>query len=246
MRIFFIPWVLFTSLLGHAHEIKYSVERESLRQTLNWVEKHFEKKETRTLFFLDTSGLALFARGRIIRIREMDDGVDLTVKLRPARKEDIRPEWRNHPGLSCESDRITGAVVSSCSLNLALGKKRWRRVRDGDAPLEEILPAEATAFLGAHETSSAQLRSLKLLGPIEAKIHDLKIEDSEVPMKVRFEAWELPSHTQFGEFSFRAPWGQIVRARQVFLNLLADSPVTLGAVGEAKTALALKELVENN
>ncbi|EIV93292.1 hypothetical protein [Frankia sp. QA3] len=122
-------------------------------------------------------GIAPFDDGIILRLRQYDDSgagrSDSTVKLRPARRSRLSPEWLGTHGDGVETFRLEAdwageRRVLAASLTAELGYRQVSDVLAGRVPLRAMFSPAQARFLRECGDRPVELDRLRVLGPIDA------------------------------------------------------------------------------
>lgn len=188
---------------------------------------------TEAVWFYDTTALALFGDGVILRARKVHNGADdATVKARPMLPDETPPGWLSLAGSKCEVDQTTANAASSCSLTGTPAKGAIDDVASGKTMLDSLYDADQLVFLGSID-ASASIDALASFGPIAST--DWTVAATPA---ISLERWVLPNGTSLLEASFRvahddAASGLASLVAWANANALAIAPVQADKTGTA-------------
>ena len=189
---------------------------------------------TEAVWFYDTSALALFGDGVILRARKVHNGADdATVKARPMLPAATPPGWLSLAGSKCEVDETTSDAASSCSLTATPAKGAIDNVASGAAMIDSLYDADQLVFLGSLDPS-VSVDSLATFGPIAST--DWTV--TSTPQAISLERWDVPNGVSLLEASFRiahadAASGLAALVAWANANALAIAPVQADKTGTA-------------
>jgi hypothetical protein len=194
--------------------------------------------ELRVVRFYDTSDLALFAKGVILRTRDKDGSDDdVTVKLRPLSAAKVAPTLLDQDGFKCEYDKSVGSrAVSSCSYTV---DRELANAKDG---LSGLFTNAQLDWLASHGTSPEWSR-VRALGPINAEVWEYEPDGLEGE-KLTLERWSVPGGARTIEASIKVKGNVATKAQNMLVTWLAAKGVHPAATQGAKTKAALEALTK--
>jgi hypothetical protein len=223
-------------------ELKVTIDPAMIRRARSRLALRNDRSESRDIWFYDTSALALFDAGVVLRARKIiGDDDDSTVKLRPLERDDIDPRWLAVDGMKCEIDRLVDRETPSCSLTVAQDAGEIDDVADGQRDIDKLFSPEQEELLAEHGPA-VPWSELSPLGPIPARVWTLRT--SALPAKLGAELWYLPDGNQVLELSLKVPVDDGDDAMDALLALCDDLDLPLATDQETKTRRALELLAE--
>ncbi|MBU2666390.1 hypothetical protein KOI35_23070 [Actinoplanes bogorensis] len=155
---------------------------------------------SRTVYFLDTPGLALRKRGLIVRVRSTKGRPgDAVVKLRrPVLPK--TPGWlRRDDDFAVEIDALPDNYACSGALKRTLGRSEVDRTVASGKSLTRLLSAQQRRLLTAY--GKTPLTALQVFGPVEVRRCRLTLAALDHPLVA--ERWRFPDGSVIAELSTR-------------------------------------------
>ena len=220
-------------------ELKLTVPADSQRAATKALDIDPLDAQIRQVFFFDTPGLTLYARGVVVRARRIQGkGDDTVVKLRPVVPNELPQELRALPSFNVEVDAMPGGFVCSGSMKGALDKPRVRETVSGDRPLRKLFSKEQRAFYAEHAPEGVALDDLSTLGPIF--VLKVKYAPPELGRKVVAELWLYPDDSRLLELSTKCAPNEAFQVAAETRAFLTERGVDMTGEQETKTRKALE------
>jgi hypothetical protein len=230
---------LSSGVAPEGYEVKLIVDSgdfAQLLQALGWLNEDLRRRD---VWFIDTKSFTFLNEGQILRARQEDDDLDLTVKLRGS---DV--DFGDYANLvpredfKSEIDWIGGRIVSSVSFT-----RDRKEDFDPDDPLDEFSDRQLR-FLRDEIGVNPNSLPLRAFGPIETikREHDLPGLADELVL----EHWTLPDGSIVLEISAMADDAVgAVSLRRRLLDFLDNAGVDLAPQQSSKTRRAMEVLRQN-
>jgi hypothetical protein len=195
--------------------------------------------QIRQVYFFDTSDLALYSSGVVVRGRRVQGkGDDTVVKLRPVVPAAVPKKLRKLPAFVVEVDAMPGGFVCSGSFKGVPEAARVRETASGDHSLKKLLSKEQRAFYATHAPEGLALDDLSVLGPIF--VLKVKFSPPEIKRRLVGEMWLYPDNSRVLELSTKcAPQESFLVAAEL-RAYLADRGIDLSGEQTTKTRKALE------
>jgi hypothetical protein len=161
---------------------------------------------SRTVYFLDTPGLALRKRGLIVRVRHTKGrGGDAVVKLRrPVLPK--TPGWlRRDDDFAVEIDALPDNYACSGALKRTLGRNEVARTVAAGKSLTRLLSSRQKRLLTAY--GNVPLSALLTFGPVQVRRCRLTLAALDHPLVA--EQWRFPDGSVIAELSTRCPSSRV-------------------------------------
>ncbi len=206
-------------------------------QTQAAVAAFVAKKETRgRVYFYDTNTLDLFSHGVIVRLRQGADN-DLTVKLRPAKREAFSDPSAGREGYKCEIDLTGIGAINSYSI---------RKEYTTEHPPET--GSEVADMLSAGQRKLLQKSQVSIDSNRVKRIADIgytawQIKSQPEFKKLTLELWEWPKGEVL-ELSTKTGADTGPATYAALQQLVKRKGLSLNSVQGPKTSLALKGLAD--
>ncbi|MBZ5710451.1 hypothetical protein [Nannocystis pusilla] len=224
-----------------AIEVKKTVAAHAHARALAVLALRPQEALWRRLYFYDTPGLDLFARGVVLRARATTGAPDdSTVKIRPVDPARIE-RWRGVPGFKVEADIIGAAVIRSASFTTVQGRDEIEKVARGERSLAKLFSQPQEAFLRALAPTPVDLSQLLALGPVH--VRRWRVRHPGLPYRVCAETWRMPDGRSLLELSIKADPAAAASASAGFAGFLAELGIAAAEAPEPKTRTALVSLV---
>jgi hypothetical protein len=199
--------------------------------------------ERRRIFFFDTSDLALFNKGLVLRAREVKGGKDdSTVKIRPVDPETIADRWRLLKGFKIEADGVGDKLIRSASLSVEQSDDEIKAVEHKARAIEKLFSSEQESLLAVKSPIPVNYASLRVLGPVHALRWSIQHEG--LPYRITAEQWTLPDGRDLLEVSIKVPTAQAPAASAAFDSFLKTLHLKPQGGQETKTRIALQFFVK--
>jgi hypothetical protein len=222
-----------------AIELKLTIRPDQEAKAIRFFDLDESSGEVRQIYFFDTTKLALFKKGVILRARQIKGGGDdSTVKIRPVDPEKVVPSWKKAKGFKLEADVVGEKVVKSASLSWPQNKDEIEEVARKKRPIDKLFSSDQERFLGSFAPVAVEFKKLKAMGPIEALRWKVKIKG--LPDTITAEEWHLPDGSEQLEVSIKVKPGEIRSAHKRFGDFLKKAGLVFQAGQEAKTRVALE------
>jgi hypothetical protein len=187
---------------------------------------------TQAVWFYETSALALFDAGVILRARKIHSGADdATVKARPMLPDETPPGWLALAGSKCEVDETTANAASSCSLTTTPAKGAIDDVASGAAAIGSLYDPDQLVFLGSLD-AGVSIDALATFGPIAAT--------EWTTGSLALERWDLPNGTQLLEASFRVAHADAASGLAALVTWATANALAIAPDQSDKTGTALR------
>jgi hypothetical protein len=220
-------------------EIKVSLPEGDVRQALSVFGLLMPKAVAREIYFFDTASFALSEAGLVLRARKTaQQSDDVTVKLRPMKRESIGPKWRSLQGLKNEVDIVGKRQVESCSLTQVVRESHIEHVVMGDHPLQGLFTPVQYEFIAQHTKVQTNWPEVQVFGAINARIWKVKARGLAEPLTI--ELWRLPNNRRLIEFSSKGPLTAAAEIQARIDAFLAAKGFAGMADGDTKTRLAVR------
>jgi hypothetical protein len=204
-----------------------------------------ERANRRDIWFYDTSKLALFESGLVLRARVKGaEKADATVKARPVEKGRVDASWFSLPGFKCEEDRVGERRVHSCSLTEDQQGDAVRRAAIGEPRVRSLFSKEQERFFEAFGGGTVGWDPLVPLGPIPSRAWKVRTRLFEEPLVV--EAWKLDGEDAVLELSTRSESDHADAVSATLTSYLAGLGFEAQPLQDAKTRAALTRLARPN
>jgi hypothetical protein len=224
-------------------ELKVTVSNEKEGAAAEAFDLDPKKGEQRRIFFFDTSALALFKRGLVLRAREVKgDRDDSTVKVRPVDPKEIASKWVRLPGFKIEADGVGDRMIRSASLSVEQRGGEIKAVQQKVRAIKKLFSDEQEAFIAEMSPQQVDFGALKVLGPVDAR--RWKVEHDGLPYPIVAEEWTLPDGHDLLEVSIKVPTAQAAAASAAFDRFLRGLRLQPRGGQETKTRVALEYFVK--
>jgi hypothetical protein len=228
-------------------EVKLAFRPEDTAKAVAVLKLSETPNEERRIHFFDTSNLALFDRGLILRVRQTVTGTDsddVTLKVRgpgaPGAAERFLEAAKN--GARFEGDQNIGREETpSFSITTKPGGEAIAAVLTDAGKLVSVLNEAGKTLLREMGGTEADPAVLKCLGPIRAKIW--KFQPAGFAGKITAELWDVAGAQMF-EISDKAPRLEAPALGERLKNLVPDS--TARRLDASKTRFALELLARQH
>jgi hypothetical protein len=221
-----------------AVEVKITARIEDEDIVLRLLKQSGEEPETRTIYFFDTPGLALFDAGLVLRARKVKgDEDDSTVKLRPVDPARIPIDWMKTEGFEIELDRVGDKEVVSAKLSTPQARGEIDAAVAGERPLRKLFSADQERLIEEFGPADVGWDALTAMGPID--VRKWKVEFDGFPHEVVAERWKLPDGSDLVELSIKVEPGQATAAADEFMAFLEGHGLDVGGDQQTKTRGAL-------
>jgi hypothetical protein len=202
-------------------EIKVTVSEKKEAAAEKAFELHRKKGEERRIFFFDTSRLALFEKGLVLRAREVaGEKDDSTVKVRPVDPGKIPAKYRGLAGFKIEADGVGERMIRSASLTVAQRRREIDEAHRGKRPIAKLFSSEQEDFISELSPVAVDFGALVVLGPVEAT--RWKVRHPGLPFEITAENWLLPDRRDLLEVSIKVPNAQAAAATAAFSGFLVE------------------------
>lgn len=172
-------------------ELKVTIAKEAIDAALGILALEKKKAERRWITFYDTPDLALYARGLLLRSREVaGDDDDTTVKVRPLEASKVASAWFSVKKFKCEIDRTSSKSVSSCSLTKDVEAGEIDEVACGQRTVKKLFDDDQELFASSYGGAEPEWSALRVLGPTDAWVWELV---SPSGLELTVELWEQGS-----------------------------------------------------
>lgn len=218
------------------YEVKVLIEPDHfprLLTALGWLNEDLRRRE---VWFLDTPDLQLLDAGVILRARQEEDDLDLTVKLRGAL------DFASFVDLVPRDDFKTEIDVIGAKRNRSASYVRERdETFDPDDPLEEFSNRQLRFLEDQAQLDVKALSGLRAFGPIRTikREHGVPGLADELVL----EHWTLADGTVLVELSATAEDAVGARALEVRLGQYLTGAGVTPAAPSSKTRQALRALL---
>jgi hypothetical protein len=193
----------------------------------------------RQVFFFDTSELALFEHGLVVRARRVQKkGDDSVVKLRPVVPDELPASVRKSPNLVVEVDAMPGGFVCSATLKRILKTTPVREAAAGNRKLSKLFSKEQRTFFAENAPEGLELDKLTVLGPIN--VLKLKFSPKEFDRRLVAEMWLYPDNTRILELSTKCRPKQALKVAAETRAFLESRGVDVSGEQQTKTKTALE------
>jgi hypothetical protein len=222
-------------------EMKITARAKDEDEVLEALEQAHVEPEARDVYFFDTTDLALFEAGIVLRARLIHDGADdSTVKLRPVDSKSIGERWKADPQLEFEVDAVGDSYVSSAKLSADQDRGEIDEVARGVRSVRSLFSSDQEQFLGDHAPGGAAVDwdRLRVLGPVD--VHKWEFEPKELDYEVTVEQWVLPDRSDLVEVSIKVDPNEAVEANERFVAFLRSRGFDTEGEQETKTRTALE------
>jgi hypothetical protein len=220
-------------------ELKLTIPESDQRSAVQALDMDPLDAVLRQVYFFDTSDLALFEQGLVVRARRVQKkGDDSVVKLRPVVPSELPKSLRQSPNLVVEVDAMPGGFVCSASLKRALGTPLVRETAAGKHELRKLFSKEQRAFFAANAPESIELDGLEVLGPIN--VLKLKFSPTTYRRRMVAELWLYPDGSRILELSTKCRPDEAFQVAAESKAFLGERGVNLSGEQETKTRTALE------
>ncbi len=195
--------------------------------------------ERRRIFFFDTTDLALFKHGLVLRAREVKGGKDdSTVKIRPVVPQKIDDRFRRLNDFKIEADGVGDKVTPSASLSVEQDRGEIKAVESGARAIDKLFSPEQEEFI---KTSRAHVdfTKLRVMGPVSALRWKFKHERLG-SQQITAEQWTLPNGADLLELSIKVAAVEASTASAAFDTFLKDLHLKPQGGQETKTRVVLE------
>ncbi|GIU87219.1 MAG: hypothetical protein KatS3mg009_1734 [Acidimicrobiia bacterium] len=193
----------------------------------------------REVVFFDTSELACFHHGVVLRARRTQGAPeDTVVKLRPAVPDELPPAVRDSPNLKVEMDVTRGSYVVSASLKGVRKAGSLHAVLDGARPLDKLFTKEQRALFASHAPAGVSWGDLVPLGPVFVVL--AKAVPQGASRRLTIEQWHYPGEVPLVELSTKAAPLDTVRVYEEVAGHLRGLGIEPAGEQEPKTRRALE------
>jgi hypothetical protein len=221
-------------------ELKLTVPDASRRSAVTALDMDPLEGQIRQVFFFDTPGLDLNARGIVVRARRVQGrGDDTVIKLRPVIPADLPEHLRTSPSMVVEVDAMPGGYVCSASLRGDLGSTG--AVKDavtGGRPVRKLFTKEQRRFYADHAPEGLGIDDLSVLGPIN--VFKLKFSPPGYDRKMVAELWLYPDGSRVVELSTKCSIAEPFQVATEARAYLTGKGIDLEAEQQTKTRTALE------
>jgi hypothetical protein len=186
------------------------------------------------IYFYDTPGLDLLAKGVILRLREGAE-IDITAKLRPVSGEKFSDPSGGRERFKCEVDLIGGVENPSFSL-----QKKYvaAKVPETGEELSQLL-SEGQKKLLADSKAQIDWRRVKRIAEIQSTSWTTRMKP---PLgKLSLELWEWPGGSIL-EVSMKVAHDAEQAAYVELKHLAKKNGLALNTNQRSKTAIALEQI----
>ena len=220
-------------------EVKISLMDADVRKALAAFRLEMIDAVARDVYFFDTHDFSLSDAGLVLRARKtskMPD--DVTVKLRPMKKADIRAKWHVAPGFKSEVDIVGERSVESCSLTREPKRGFIENVVIGESDTSLLFSAEQQEFVAQNSKILPEWSKTHAFGPIHARIW--KLASRGTADKVTVELWRLPNNHRLLEFSVKGLLSEADQLQKQLDAFVGTKGFVADASGDTKTRMAVK------
>ena len=222
-----------------AIELKVTISEQREDAAADAFELDKDKGERRRIFFFDTSALALFRKGVVLRAREVKGGKDdSTVKIRPVDPDDVDDKWGRLSGFKIEADGVGNRLIRSASLSVEQKRDEIEEVEQKVRAIRKLFSDEQESFLARMSPVDVDFAALKVLGPVSAR--RWKVKHDGLPYEITAEEWTLPNERDLLEVSIKVPAAQAAAASAAFDSFLRGLELKPQGGQETKTRVALE------
>jgi hypothetical protein len=188
---------------------------------------------SRTVYYLDTEGLDLAARGLVVRART-GGRVDSVVKLRGPEPDTRR---RRYPNLTVEVDALPEHSWWTTAVARDLRPSAVRAAVCGRRPLRSLLSGEQRRFLRDHAVDGPGPDDLVVHGPV--LVTRTAGRGSGIVGRLVLESWVYPDGSRLLEVSTKCRPDRVGRVAAAARRFLAELEVDLTEPQRTKTAASL-------
>ena len=222
-----------------AVEMKITARAENEDQVVRVLEREGVEPELRRVYFYDTSDLALFGSGVVLRARLVRDGADdSTVKLRPVEPSDIDDAWKQVDGFEIEVDAVDDDLVCSAKLSVDQDRGEIEAVAAGKRKVRALFSGDQERLLEAHAPAGVGWDDLIVYGPVA--VRKWEFEPKDLGHELTVEEWTLPDGSDLVELSIKVPPMEALTADRDFKRYLADHHFDIDDEQRTKTRSALE------
>ncbi len=221
-----------------AVEVKITAQMKDETMVRKALERSGEEPEHRQVYFYDTSDLALFDAGVVLRARKVSgDTDDSTVKLRPVDPTTLSEAWKQTEGFEVELDGVGDSTICSAKLSAEQAGGEIDAVAAGDREIRKLFSAEQERLVVEHAPTSITWQDLQILGPVE--VRKWKIDPKGFGEDVVAEEWTLPDGSDLIELSIKIEPERANDASETFMGFLEDNGFTTEGDQQTKTRATL-------
>jgi len=220
-------------------ELKLSVPDADQSSSVAALELDVLQAQIRQVVFFDTPGLALNARGLVLRARRVQgrEG-DSVVKLRPVDPSAVPSEIRMSPAFGIEVDAMPGGFVCSGSMKARLDDARVKETFGGARSIRDVFSKEQRRFFTANAPADIGFDDLTRLGPIN--VLKLKFTPAEYGRKMVAELWFYPDGSRLLELSTKCLPKEAFHVAAETKSFLSTRGISLVGSQATKTRKALE------
>jgi hypothetical protein len=220
-------------------ELKVTVSEQKEEAAADAFTLDPKKGERRRIFFFDTSALALFNKGLVLRAREVKGGRDdSTVKIRPVDPQKVADKFLRLTGFKIEADGVGNRMIQSASLSVDQDGGEIKAVEQGLRSIKKLFSEDQESFLTDVWDGDVDFETLKVLGPVNAL--RWKVEHPGLSHPITAEEWTLPNGRDLLEVSIKVPTAQAATAAAAFDSFLKGLNLKPQGGQETKTRIALE------
>jgi hypothetical protein len=222
-------------------EMKITARTRDEDEVLEALERAAVEPEVREVYFFDSTDLALFEAGIVLRARLVHDGADdSTVKLRPVDPKSLSERWKSDPKLELEVDAVGDEYVTSAKLGADQARGEIEDAVQGRRSLRSLFSGDQEQFLADHAPGGAPVdwARLRPLGPV--KVHKWEVEPKGLDNEVTVEEWVLPDRSDLVELSIKVDPNEAVEANERFVDFLRSRSFDTEGEQQTKTRAALE------
>ena len=221
-----------------AVEVKITAQMMDEAMVRKALERSGEEPEHRQVYFYDTSDLALFDAGVVLRARKVSGGADdSTVKLRPVDPTTLSEAWKQTEGFEVELDGVGESTICSAKLSAEQAGGEIDEVAASEREIRKLFSPEQERLVVEHAPTSITWQDLQILGPVE--VRKWKIDPKGFGEDVVAEEWTLPDGSDLIELSIKIEPERANDASETFMSFLEDNGFTTEGDQQTKTRATL-------
>jgi hypothetical protein len=226
-----------------AVEVKITAQVQDEEKVRRYLERSGQEPQHRQVYFFDTSELALFDGGVVLRARKItDDADDSTVKLRPVDPTNLSVAWKQTKDFVIELDQVGDNTICSAKLSSEQKREEIDEVAAGEREIRKLFSAVQEQLIEEHAPTSVTWEDLRVLGPVE--VLKWKIDPKGFGEEVTAEQWTLPDRSDLIELSIKVKPEEAGDASGEFLSFLNENGFTTEGDQQTKTRGALTYFTE--